>query len=61
MSDSSMAGPKMMAWSSTKEEMSGPGTLRVGAKTMPTENSVSYRNRDQGYGEGTYHCGRSSC
>lgn len=31
-----IGGPKMMAWSSTKEEMSGAGTLRVGAKTMPT-------------------------
>jgi len=29
-------GPKMWARSSTKEEMRGPGTLRVGAKIMPT-------------------------
>lgn len=30
-------GPKMVAWSSTREEIRGAGTLRVGAKTMPTE------------------------
>ena len=32
----SNSGPKMVVWSSTKEEINGAGTLRVGAKTMPT-------------------------
>ena len=35
-SASETGAPKMALWSSTKEEMRGAGTLRVGAKTMPT-------------------------
>ena len=35
-SASGTGAPKMALWSSTKEEMRGAGTLRVGAKTMPT-------------------------
>ena len=40
--EGSKGGPKMMVWSSTKEEMRGAGTLRVGAKTMPTVEFSQY-------------------
>lgn len=42
-SDSGIGVPKMASWSSTKLEMRGAGTLRVGAKTMPTVMRVSER------------------
>lgn len=35
-SASSTGAPKMKPWSSTKEVISGAGTLSVGANTMPT-------------------------